>query len=87
MLQYLAYIVIFGTIMQSYYWMKERDSDCIYGVLYSLFWFTCLWWVVPYSILTANNGKWGTRTVSACLSNGTAPEPQQQIEQPQRLAA
>lgn len=63
MLQYLAYIVVFGTIMQSYYWMKERDSDCIYGVLYSLFWFTCLWWVVPYSILTANNGNWGTRNL------------------------
>ena len=87
MLQYLAYIVIFGTIMQSYYYMKERDSDCIYGVLYSLFWFTCLWWVVPYSILTANNGSWMTRTVSASQSNGTTPELEQTIDQPQRLAA
>jgi hyaluronan synthase len=63
MLQYLSYIVVFGALMQSYYWMKERNSDCIYGVLYSLFWFTCLWWVVPYSILTANNGNWMTRTL------------------------
>ncbi len=74
LLRYLAYIVIFATIMQSYYWAKERDSDCIYGVLYSLFWFTCLWWVVPYSIFTANNGSWMTRTVSAGESNGTAIE-------------
>jgi hyaluronan synthase len=67
MLQYLSYVVVFGAIMQSYYWMKERDSDCIYGVLYNLFWFTCLWWVVPYSILTANNGNWGTRNLAHSL--------------------
>ena len=71
MLQYLTYIVVFGALMQSYYYMKERNSDCIYGVLYSLFWFTCLWWVVPYSILTANNGSWMTRT----LPTAAAPSP------------
>jgi hypothetical protein len=49
--------------MNAYYYAKEKDSDCIYGVLYSLFWFTCLWWVVPYSILTANNGSWMTRSL------------------------
>ena len=57
MLKYLAFIVVFSGVMQAYYWMKERDSDWIYGVLYSLFWFTCFWWVVPYSIMTANNGS------------------------------
>jgi hyaluronan synthase len=72
-LKYLAMIVIFAGVMQSYYWMKERDSDCIYGVLYSLFWFTMLWWVVPYSIITANNGSWMTRSVSAGIANGTLP--------------
>ncbi len=71
MLKYLAFIVIFGAVMQSYYWSKEKDSDCIYGILYSLFWFTCLWWVVPYSIFTANNGSWMTRALPA----GTAPAP------------
>jgi hyaluronan synthase len=65
MLKYLAFIVIFGAVMQSYYWMKEKNSDFIYGILYSLFWFTCLWWVVPYSILTANNGSWMTRALPA----------------------
>ncbi|HUO07125.1 MAG TPA: glycosyltransferase family 2 protein [Phycisphaerae bacterium] len=87
MLQYLAYVVIFGSIMQSYYWMKERNTDCIYGVLYNLFWFTCFWWVVPYSILTANNGSWMTRSVSAAQSNGTFGEPEQAMSTPQRLAA
>jgi len=74
MLKYLSFIVIFASTMQLYYYSKEKDSDCIYGVLYSLFWFTCFWWVVPYSILTANNGSWMTRTISAGESNGTAPK-------------
>ncbi|MEI8194620.1 MAG: glycosyltransferase [Phycisphaerae bacterium] len=75
-LKYLSYIIIFSGIMQTYYLTKERNSDCIYGVLYSLFWFTCLWWVVPYSILTANNGSWMTRTLPAGTAKvaETAPE-------------
>ncbi|MCL2645868.1 MAG: glycosyltransferase [Phycisphaerales bacterium] len=68
LLQYLAYIVIFASLMQIYFWMRERNSDCIYGVLYSLFWFTSFWWVVPYSILTASNGSWMTRTLPAGTS-------------------
>ena len=65
LLKYLSFIIFFAGTMQTYYWLRERDSDFIYGVLYSLFWFTCLWWVVPYSILTANNGSWMTRTLPA----------------------
>jgi hyaluronan synthase len=78
MLKYLAFIVIFAGVMQAYYWMRERDSDCIYGVLYSLFWFTCLWWVVPYSIITANNGSWMTRALPA----GASPVPAEPSAQP-----
>lgn len=63
LLKYLGFIVIFSGVMQAYYWSKEKDSDWVYGILYSLFWFTCLWWVVPYSICTANNGSWMTRTL------------------------
>jgi hyaluronan synthase len=70
MLKYLAFIVLFSGVMQSYFWMKERNSDWIYGVAYSLFWFTCLWWVVPYSIVTANNGQWMTRSLPG---GGEAP--------------
>jgi len=85
MLKYLSFIIIFASIMQSYYYLKERNSDCIYGVLYSLFWFTCLWWVVPYSILTANNGSWMTRTLP---SNPALPPAQDQPSQePRRIAA
>jgi hyaluronan synthase len=78
-LKYLAFIVIFAAVMQAYYYMKEKDSDCIYGVLYSLFWFTCLWWVVPYSILTANNGSWMTRSLPA--GAGATPEASQTLSE------
>jgi len=81
MLKYLSFIIIFAGLMQTYYWMKEKNSDCIYGVLYSLFWFTSLWWVVPYSIVTAGNGSWMTRTLPAAPT-GASEEPQ-----PNRLAA
>ena len=73
-LKYIAFIVIFSTVMQAYYLTRERNSDCIYGVLYSLFWFTCLWWVVPYSILTANNGSWMTRTLPSSQPQPATPE-------------
>ena len=62
-LKYLAFVILFSAIMQGYYLMREKNTDCIYGVLYSLFYFTCLWWVVPYSIVTAANGNWMTRTL------------------------
>ncbi|HVX83203.1 MAG TPA: glycosyltransferase [Phycisphaerae bacterium] len=87
MLKYLAFIVIFGGIMQSYYWMKERNSDWIYGILYNLFWFTCFWWVVPYSIITASNGSWMTRTLPAgSRGEALAPAVEQEATYP-RLAA
>lgn len=70
-LKFLAYIIIFSSVMQVYYLTRERNSDCIYGVLYSLFWFTCLWWVVPYSILTANNGSWMTRSLPSSQTSST----------------
>jgi hyaluronan synthase len=63
MLKFLSFIILFSGLMQSYYYMKERNSDFIYGIAYSLFWFTCLWWVVPWSIVTAGNGQWMTRTL------------------------
>ncbi len=62
-LKYLAYVIMVSTAMQGYYIKQERNTDFIYGILYSVFWFTVMWWVVPYSVLTANNGKWGTRTL------------------------
>lgn len=65
MLRYLAVATVFSALMQIYYIKQERNSDWVYGILYSLFWFTCMWWVVPYSVLTASNGSWMTRTLPA----------------------
>jgi hyaluronan synthase len=70
-LKYISMILMFSGVMQLYYVMRERDSDFIYGILYNLFWFTCLWWVVPYSILTANNGSWMTRTLPSAGNAAT----------------
>jgi len=81
LLKYLSFIIIFSGAMQLYYYKQERNSDWIYGIAYSLFWFTCLWWVVPYSILTANNGSWMTRSQP---TTGPLPAPQ---PAPERLAA
>jgi hypothetical protein len=81
MLKYLSFIIIFSGVMQFYFVKKERNSDWIYGIAYSIFWFTCLWWVVPYSIVTANNGQWMTRT----LPNTDAASPAQPTRE--RLAA
>jgi hyaluronan synthase len=75
-LKYLGYIVIFSTIMQAFYIARERDTDFIYGILYSIFWFTCFWWVVPYSVITAGNGDWMTRgkkTSAAVEVSGDLP--------------
>ncbi len=64
-LKYLAFVVLFSAVMQLYYIKQEKNSDFIYGILYSLFYFTALWWVVPYSIATAANGSWMTRALPA----------------------
>lgn len=85
-LKSLAYIVIFSGIMQAYYVSKEKDSDWVYGILYSLFWFTCFWWVVPYSVITANNGNWMTRNKPQALSGTAAGEVTAPMTTP-RLAA
>jgi hyaluronan synthase len=87
MLKYLSFIIIFSAVMQSYFYMKERNSDCIYGVLYSLFWFTCLWWVVPYSILTAGNGSWMTRSIANNSQVPAVPPAPTLPSNPNRLAA
>ena len=64
MLKYLSFVILFSGLMQGYYYARERNSDWIYGIAYSLFYFSALWWVVPYSIITAGNGNWMTRQVA-----------------------
>lgn len=33
----------------------------LYGILYDFFAFLCLWWILPYAILTMRDQRWGTR--------------------------
>lgn len=90
LIQYLAYTIIFSGIMQMYTLYRERDSDFIYGVLYSIFWFTCMWWVVPYSVITASNGSWMTRQLPATAAPAATPtglEVAGGNQTPERLAA
>ena len=82
MLKYLSFIILFAGLMQSYYWMKERNTDFIYGVLYSLFWFTCLWWVVP---LQHCNGR--QRQLDDADATGGGGVGPWLAEGPRRLAA
>ncbi len=76
--------------MQLYYIHREKDTDFIYGILYNVFYFTALWWVVPYSIATAGNGSWMTRQLPATATVPVSEVPmieETETWQPERLAA
>jgi hyaluronan synthase len=58
--------LMFGTIIAStapavFYAIRQRDSDLLWAYAYGLFWMASLWWITPWSILTAKNGSWLTR--------------------------
>jgi hyaluronan synthase len=58
--------LMFGTIIAStapavFYALRHKDSDLLWAYAYGLFWMASLWWITPWSILTAKNGKWLTR--------------------------
>lgn len=58
--------LMFGTVIAStapavFYAMRRRDSDLLWAYAYGLFWMASLWWITPWSLLTAKNGSWLTR--------------------------
>jgi len=58
--------LMFGTVIAStapavFYAMRRKDSDLLWAYAYGLFWMASLWWITPWSILTAKNGNWLTR--------------------------
>jgi hyaluronan synthase len=58
--------LMFGTVIAAtapavFYAIRLKDSDLLWAYAYSLFWMASLWWITPWSILTAKNGKWLTR--------------------------
>lgn len=56
---------LLATLVQgSFYYFRRRSTDAIWAFIYSLFAAVALSWIVPYSILTAKNGKWLTRDIA-----------------------
>jgi hyaluronan synthase len=60
-LRFLALIIIMGLTYMLFYIRFERNSDFIYGVLYSFLHVFFLMWTVPYAVLTFKNNSWLTR--------------------------
>jgi len=60
-LRFLALIVIMGATYMLFYIRFERNTDFLYGVLYSFLHVFFLMWTVPYAVLTFRNNSWLTR--------------------------
>jgi hyaluronan synthase len=60
-LRFLALIIIMGLTYMLFYIRFERNTDFIYGVLYSFLHVFFLMWTVPYAVLTFKNNSWLTR--------------------------
>jgi len=60
-LRFLALIVIMGVTYMLFYIRFERNSDFIYGILYSFLHVFFLMWTVPYAVVTFKNNSWLTR--------------------------
>ena len=60
-LRFLALIVIMGVTYMLFYIRFEKNSDFVYGILYSFLHVFFLMWTVPYAVLTFKNNSWLTR--------------------------
>ncbi len=60
-LRFLALIVIMGATYMLFYIRFERNTDFVYGVLYSFLHVFFLMWTVPYALVTFKNNSWLTR--------------------------
>ncbi len=60
-LRFLALIVIMGATYMLFYIRFERNSDFLYGVLYSFLHVFFLMWTIPYAVITFRNNSWLTR--------------------------
>ncbi len=60
-LRFLALIVIMGVTYMLFYIRFEKNSDFVYGILYSFLHVFFLMWTVPYAVVTFKNNSWLTR--------------------------
>lgn len=59
--RYLSVVGIISLIYMVYYIREEKNSEFIYGVLYSYFSIFTLQWIFPYAMFTLRNKSWMTR--------------------------
>jgi hyaluronan synthase len=60
-LRHLAFIVVMSFLLSLYYLRANRSVVFLYGIPYALITAFCLWWIVPYAVLTLKNQSWMTR--------------------------
>jgi len=61
MLRFLALISIMGSVYMMLYIKFEKNTDFVYGLLYSYLHVFFLMWTIPYAIITFKNNSWLTR--------------------------
>ncbi len=59
---------LFGAVSSSivpvvFYMHRRKNTDAVWAFVYGIFWLAGLWWITPWSLLTAGNGKWLTRNL------------------------
>ncbi len=59
-IRHLAFLVTFSFILSLYYLRTNKSATFLYGIPYGIITAFCLWWIVPYAILTMKNRSWMT---------------------------
>jgi hyaluronan synthase len=60
-LRHVAFLVIFSFLLSLYYLRTNRSITFLYGIPYALMTAFCMWWLVPFALLTMKNQSWLTR--------------------------
>ncbi|MEA3421108.1 MAG: glycosyltransferase family 2 protein, partial [Acidobacteriota bacterium] len=60
-IRHLAFLVTFSFILSLYYLRTNKSMTFLFGIPYGIITAFCLWWLVPYAILTMKNRSWMTR--------------------------
>lgn len=60
-LKLLAACVTGGLFSLAFFAVRERNSDCLFGIVYSFYVTLLLGWVWPYALLTSHKSVWMTR--------------------------
>ena len=59
--RYLSVVGVISLVYMIYYIRAEKNSDFLYGVLYSYFSIFTLQWIFPYAMATLKSKSWMTR--------------------------